>query len=88
MTTTNGSHDLAADLLADLSRPMPVAEPVQRPIRLAADAAPPAAAQRQALEGALRVSPREWRRPALNLTRRRATLRVGPMFAELRLGVS
>jgi len=87
MTTTNGSHDLAADLLADLSRPVPVAEPVQRPIRLAADATP-SRVQRQALEGALRVSPREWRRPALNLTRRRATLRVGPMFAELRLGVS
>ena len=88
MTTTNGSHDLAADLLADLSRPMPVAEPAQRPIRLAADVASPSTAQRQALEGALRVSPREWRRPALNLTRRRATLRVGPMSAELRLGVS
>ena len=88
MTTTNGSHDLAADLLADLSRPTPVAEPAQRPIRLAADVTPPSRVQSPALEGALRVSPREWRRPALNLTRRRATLRVGPMFAELRLGVS
>ena len=88
MTTTNGSHDLAADLLADLSRPVPVAEPVQRPIRLAADVAPASRVQTPALEGALRVSPREWRRPALRLTRQRAALRLGPLSAELRLGVS
>ena len=87
MTTTNGSHhDLAADLLADLTRPAPVDAPATRSIGPAADVPAPSAVQRPGPEGVVRLSPRDWRRPTLNLSRQRAVLRVGPMSAELRLG--
>jgi hypothetical protein len=91
MTKSPSGHgnNLAADLLADLARPLALA-------RQPASSVPPTAfeparsgaadethARRPALEGSLRISPLDWRKPSLTLGRLAATVRFGALRAEL-----
>ena len=90
--TNNASaygQDLAADLLADLTRPLPVARlPKQPDPLITVDSVRSAAARETgrrgpALDGSLRISPLEWCKPAMSIGLQLATIRFGPVRAQL-----
>ena len=81
--------DLAADLLTDLTRPLPITRLTKPPDPLTVidsleSAATPEARRRgPVLDGFLRISLLEWCKPALSLGLRLATIRFGPVCAQL-----
>ena len=84
-------HDLAADLLADLTQPAPV-EPVFKPESQATNvgsadqtALPESSSSRPAVQWLVRISPLDWRKPSLSVTRELTAMRVGPLRVELAL---
>jgi len=90
MTKTSAyGMDLAADLLADLTRPLPVDRLPEPPDPLSVVDSLRSAAIREprsrgpALDGSLRISPLEWRKPAVSLGLGLATIRFGPLRAQL-----
>jgi hypothetical protein len=100
MKKTPGGYgnDLAADLIADLSRPLPLdRRPLgrlpQSPNALSAvdslRSAPVHTTRSRgpALEGSLRLSPLDWRKPSLRVGAQSATILLGPIHAELGIRV-
>jgi hypothetical protein len=88
----NGT-DLAADLLADLARSLPsdrLAEPPKLLSTFDSLGLPDSDAargRRPALEGSVRLSPLDWRKPCVSVGLRSAAISFGPVRAELGIRV-
>lgn len=92
MTKSPGAHgnDLTADLLADLTRPLPLdllPNPAGAVASVGSAATREACSRGPALEGFLRISPLDWCRPSLSTGLQSAAIRIGPIRAELGIGV-